>query len=546
MVRSFFLFLPLHRNFNSLTTILLAPTSKMNNNYNNNNYNNNNNNSNNNNNYNNNYNKNNYNNNEGSEVKQQQHRRTADHGNSISRWVVERKMGLTKFGGLGDVYKIEPDPGQLVGLMPPRAYLESPVSSLITKFVHTSINKIRQPIFVVKWTPEGRRIITGSMAGEFTVWNGMVFNFESIMQAHDNAIRALAHSHSDEWLLSGDHEGKVKFWQPNFNNLNIINAHREMIRDIAFSPNDSKFVTASDDGTLKIWNFNDASEERTLTGHGWDVKCADWHPSLGLIASGSKDNLVKLWDPRAPGKNIFTLHEFKNTVTRTRFQRTGGRNLLASSSRDQTARILDLRTMTDMAVLRGHNSDVPSLTWHPVHPNIVTTGNQNGAISHFMIDTPLPENTSGLLPAVQIIRAHDGPVWSLDYHPLGHLLASSSNDKTTRIWSRARPSDDESFTDRYHTPPAEGENIRTNRWFQGTGTNNAQSFGNNNRYGNNRFQSQPQAPNQYANLPIQDGASAVIAAINGETNSTEGEESTKTESSASTSKPAIPGLSWSN
>lgn len=33
-------------------------------------------------------------------------------------------------------------------------------------------------------------------------------------------------------------------------------------------------------------------------GHGWDVKCAQWHPTKGLIVSGSKDNLIKFWDPR--------------------------------------------------------------------------------------------------------------------------------------------------------------------------------------------------------------------------------------------------------
>lgn len=33
-------------------------------------------------------------------------------------------------------------------------------------------------------------------------------------------------------------------------------------------------------------------------GHGWDVKCVEWHPTKGLLASGSKDNLIKFWDPR--------------------------------------------------------------------------------------------------------------------------------------------------------------------------------------------------------------------------------------------------------
>jgi len=31
-----------------------------------------------------------------------------------------------------------------------------------------------------------------------------------------------------------------------------------------------------------------------LEGHGWDVKCVQWHPRSSVICSGSKDNLVKV------------------------------------------------------------------------------------------------------------------------------------------------------------------------------------------------------------------------------------------------------------
>lgn len=381
------------------------------------------------------------------------HRRTVDHGNTISRWQLERKLGLAKFGSRVSAYRVQPEPSYIVEMLPPLAFGNKAETALATKFVHTSTNKIRIPIMVAKWTPEGRRIVTGSRAGEFTLWNGLTFNFESIMQAHDHAISAMAHSHSDEWLLSGDREGVVKFWQPNFNNLNILRAHDAMVRDIAFCPNDTRFVTASDDGTLKVWNFSDATAERTLKGHNWDVKCADWHPTLGLVASGSKDNTVRLWDPRVSGKKacVATYLGFKKVVTRTRFQRTGGQVLLASGSMDQTVRILDLRSMADVATLRGAGSEVSALAWHPTHANLVSSGTQAGSILHYLVDGASDE--SGLLPAARVVRAHEAAVWSLDYHPLGHLLASGSNDKTTRIWARARPGDTVSFEDWYHTAP---------------------------------------------------------------------------------------------
>lgn len=108
---------------------------------------------------------------------------------------------------------------------------------------------------------------------------------------------------------------------------------------------------------------------------------------------------------------------------------------------DQTVRVLDLRTMTDVAMLQGTKSEISSIAWHPIHANLLSAGTQVGSICHYLLDKPLPENTTGLMPSAEIIRAHEAAVWSLDYHPLGHLLASGSNDRTTRIWARARPGD---------------------------------------------------------------------------------------------------------
>lgn len=157
--------------------------------------------------------------------------------------------------------------------------------------------------------------MTGSTSGEFTLWNGLTFNFETILQAHDSAVRTMQFSHSGLYLASADQSGIIKYFQPNMNNLTAWQGHREAIRGLSFSPDDGRFATASDDSTIRIWSFEESREERVLTGtlhqtggmgqgadlplgHGWDVKCVEWHRTKGLLASGSKDNMIKFWDPR--------------------------------------------------------------------------------------------------------------------------------------------------------------------------------------------------------------------------------------------------------
>ncbi|ETN73012.1 hypothetical protein NECAME_18553 [Necator americanus] len=44
------------------------------------------------------------------------------------------------------------------------------------------MNKVKCPVYSLCWTPEGKRLITGASTGEFTLWNGTAFNFETILQ----------------------------------------------------------------------------------------------------------------------------------------------------------------------------------------------------------------------------------------------------------------------------------------------------------------------------------------------------------------------------
>lgn len=386
-----------------------------------------------------------------SQEKKTAFRRTVDHGNNMGRWYLLRSMGLNNFS----VGSSRPESSYLIDLLPPGANKSTPELDIQTKFVHLSSNKDKHTIQTVKWTPEGRRLVVAAYSGEFTIWNGMTFNFETIMQAHDSPILTLNYSHNDEWLISGDQQGIIKYWQPNFNNVNKIQGHALGIRDIAFSPNDSKFVSCADDSNIKIWNFQTGKEERTLSGHHWDVKSADWHPSLGLIVSGSKDNLVKLWDPRQ-SEAITTLLGFKHTVSRCRFQTAGTSRLLASASRDRSCRVLDLRTMKDILVLRDHETDLSSLAWHPIHASMLTTAAYNGSMNHYILDSYIPPETTSIDAVHKIPYAHEKGIHALEYHPLGHLLCSAGSDKTARFWCRGRPNDLASYQDPLYTDKKQG------------------------------------------------------------------------------------------
>ncbi|KAL3102053.1 hypothetical protein niasHS_003462 [Heterodera schachtii] len=328
---------------------------------------------------------------------------------------------------------IQPDILYQSYVLMPKLTPEVPVDCVLSKFVRAAMNKVKCPIYSLCWTPEGKRLITGASSGEFTLWNGTAFNFETILQAHDVAIRAMKWSHNDQWLASADHDGFVKYWQPNFNNVHMFQAHKdEPIRSLSWCPTDVKLATASDDATARVWDFARCAEERVMRGHGADVRSVDWHPTKGLLATGSRDSQqpVKLWDVKT-GQCLATLHDHKNSVMAVQWNRNG--NWLLTGSRDHVIKMYDVRMMREIRSFRAHKKEVTSLAWHPVHEGLFVSGGGDGSIGYWLV------NSDKELTLLE--QAHDMAIWALEWHPLGHILATGSNDNNTKFWARNRPGD---------------------------------------------------------------------------------------------------------
>ncbi|PIA17239.1 WD40 repeat-like protein, partial [Coemansia reversa NRRL 1564] len=348
-----------------------------------------------------------------------------------------RGLEIQQSGRKPSLKGLPADPSYTVDVFPSVFVPGEPETSITTRFVQQALNKQRFPVNVIRWTPEGRRLITGSSRGELTLWSGLSFNFETIMTAHDTPIHAMEWSHDTQWMISGGHDGIIKYWHPNLNNLNIIQGHKFPVRDLSFSPTDLKFVSASDDQQLKIWDFRRSKEENSLSGHTWEVRAVDWHPHLGMIASGGKDNMIRVWDPRS-AKCLASIGRHNNSITSLEWNQNG--RWLLSGGRDHCMKLFDVRNLKEEIMTFATPREIHTIAWHPVHETMFASGGSlcdskdainEGTIQFWMADDPKQKAC--------IEGAHSSQIWSLAWHPMGHILASGSNDKATRFWCRPRP-----------------------------------------------------------------------------------------------------------
>ncbi|EKE41386.1 hypothetical protein ENUP19_0244G0004 [Entamoeba nuttalli] len=320
-------------------------------------------------------------------------------------------------------------------LQPPILCTSNPGINITTKFVHTSINKNKTPVYCMRWTPDGRRIVTGNEKGEFTFWNGLQFNFACLSGAHDTAVRCMTWSHSGGHMVSGEQgsngSSSIIYWNPSLAPVvTLKTAHSELIREVSFSPNDLRFASCSDDKTIGIWDFNKQVCEIRFDESENAVYSVDWHPTESLLLSSSKGK-VRIWDPRLKEKvGMFSPH--KTEINKVRWNKNG--KWFLTCSKDFKIILHDIRMFNKpLMIFEKHMKDVTIVNWHPIQEDFFVSGGANGVIYFW--------DTEHSKPIGEIPVAHDGAIWDLQWHPVGHLLASCAHDQTTKFWSRDRCGD---------------------------------------------------------------------------------------------------------
>ncbi len=202
--------------------------------------------------------------------------------------------------------------------------------------------------------------------------------------------------------------------------LVLQTGHAMRVDSLAFSPEGQLLASGSGDNTVKLWDVATKREVRSLTGHARGIRAVAFSQDGKLLASGSVDGSVKFWDV-ATGREVRSLLE-AGSVSAVAFSADG--RSFASGNMENAVKIWDVQTGAARAVLGGHGGPITAVVFSPDSQTLATASADK--------TIKLWETATG--KELRTLTGHTDKVKALDFSPNGELLASGGLDSAVKIW----------------------------------------------------------------------------------------------------------------
>ncbi|KAG2067072.1 WD40 repeat-like protein [Suillus decipiens] len=238
---------------------------------------------------------------------------------------------------------------------------------------------------------------------------------ERIIEGHSNVIWSLACLGTSCNILSASGDGSIRQCKQDGEPVGRPwTSDGRAVCSLAVSPDQSMVASGSTDGKLRLWNIKKGSMVGDpLEGHDSIVRCVDWSSNAQEIASGSLDGTIRRWNPDT-GRRIAP------PIATSR-----GMAHIFSGSNDNTIRKRRLSDGKELVVFRGHTLGIHSLRLAPDESHLISTSRDCSVRiwdlkTNQLVGDPL---------------LHDDEVFAVILSTDGKYIASAGLDAKIYVWS---------------------------------------------------------------------------------------------------------------
>jgi WD40 repeat protein len=212
--------------------------------------------------------------------------------------------------------------------------------------------------------------------------------------------------------------------------LLTLTGHTGTVSTVAFSPDSRLIASGSYDKSVKIWEAGTGLLRQTMSGESDAVYAIAFEPNGKRIISGGKDGVIAVRDIESGQRMVRPLRpevtygwDTLPAVLALAIAPDGVR--LAAGNADSTIRIWNDNTGALLRILSGHSDAVTSVAYMP-DGKVIVSGSADGMVRTWDAETG---------QSLRVLKGHAGPIYAVAISPDGRLIAAGGSGDAVGIWN---------------------------------------------------------------------------------------------------------------